>query len=280
MAFLMTSTRPESRNSSILSRTCSSISSASSSLSRSFRLSTYTATQVTVIMIDIQGFTAECAAMPAASVGEWVAAFYSRVDKVAAAHGVRKVEVRGDCCVCVAGLEGSIPALASSHTAAADLRSDQATRVLAFAAALHANLASLTAGAAGAAASTATRMGVATGDAAFLLSDAAAGADAAPFASVRGDAVDLAAQLEALAAPGAVHVHRSTADKWAAETRRPPPPTEVVECGRGPQRAAVYDCVARRFLPAAAPPPAARRRSEPTAGGEARALRQRASACF
>jgi class 3 adenylate cyclase len=207
-----------------------------------------------VLFIDIKGFTSQCAAMPAGRVGEWVADFYERVDTAAAAHGVSKVEVRGDCCVCVAGAEGAVPSSALA-AASADPRHDQATRMLAFAAALHDDLRTLSAGGG----ATAARMGVATGECAFLVSDAAGGAEVARFASVRGEAVGLAARMEALAGPGAVHVHRSTAHRWAAETRRAPPQTVRVECdGPGLPRAAVYDCAARAFRPApdapAAPP--------------------------
>jgi class 3 adenylate cyclase len=225
------------------------------------RLSTHTAPEVTVLMIDIKGFTAQCAALPAAAVGAWVAAFYSRVDSVAAAHGVRKLESRGDCCVCVAGTDAAVlaPAPRPRPGAPPDSRGDQATRTLAFAAALHANLATLAAADGASPAATAVRMGAATGPAAFLVRDAAAGAAAAPFASVRGEAVDLAAHMEALSAPGAVHVHRSTADRWAAETRRPPPPLACFERAEGgPLRAAVFDCVAgvfRAIDPAPPPPP-------------------------
>ncbi len=230
-----------------------SIASTRSSTSRSnsMRLSTHTAPEVTVLFIDIKGFTAECAAMPAGRVGEWVAAFYERVDEVAACYGVSKVEVRGDCCICIAGAEGSVPARAAAAPAAADRRADQATRMLAFAAALTADLATLPGGSGSG--PTAARMGVATGEAAFLVSDAA---DAlAGFASVQGDAVNLAARMEALSAPGAVHVHKSTADRWAAEAPgRAAPHTACVECkGRGLQRAAVFDCATRAFRPAPAP---------------------------
>ena len=233
---------------------CSSIRSVASTESNprasSLLLTTHTAPQVTVLFIDIKGFTAQCAATPAAQVGEWVARFYERVDLVAGQHGVSKVEVRGDCCICVAGLEGGVPSRALA--AAADRRADQATRTLAFAAALHANLASLPAGAG--AAPTTTRMGAATGEAAFLLGDGAAGREAAAaFASVQGDAANLAARMEALGAPGTVRVHKSTSDRWAAEAgRRAPPQTACVECkGRGLQRAAVFDCESRAFRPEA-----------------------------
>jgi class 3 adenylate cyclase len=229
--------------------------SIGSSLPRSpsIRLSTHSLAQVTVLFIDIKGFTSQCAAMPAGLVGEWMAEFYERVDTVAEAHGVSKVEARGDCCVCVAGAEGAVPSPALA-AASADQRRDQASRMLAFAAALHDNLRTLSVGGA----ATAARMGVATGECAFLVSDAAAGVEAARFASVRGEAVGLASRMESLAGPGAVHVHRSTAHKWAAEAGSPPPPTIRVECdGPGPARAAVFDCAARTFRipPGALSPP-------------------------
>jgi class 3 adenylate cyclase len=258
-------------------RSCASIDSLGMSLSsvssysksRSFCLKAHTAAEVTVLLIDIQGFTAECASLPAVRVGEWIAAFYSRVGKVAAAHGVQKMAVRGDCCICVAGLSGAAPAPIPRATGSPDLRSDQATRILAFAAVLHRSLASLNAG--GRDGPTATRMGVATGEVSFLFASAAEGSDAAPFASVRGDAVDIAAQLEARATPGKVYVHRSTADKWAAETRRPPPPSAVMECSGGVrQRAAVYDCAAQEFVPV----------QDDAVPAKQSAVRRRASATF
>ena len=220
-----------------------SIASTRSSASRSgsMRLSTHTAPEVTVLFIDIKGFTAECAAMPAGRVGEWVAAFYERVDDAAARHGVSKVEVRGDCCICVSGAEGRVPSRAVAARAEEDRRGDQATRMLAFAAALHADLATLPGGTGGA---TAARMGVATGDVALLV-NAAGGWEAAPCACVRGEAAEIAARLEAWAAPGRVYVHRSTAERWAAEAGRAPPATGPVECeAQGAEAAAVYDCVA------------------------------------
>ena len=46
---------------------------------------------MTVLFIDIKGFTAGCAAMRVRWVGEWVAASYTAVDAAAAAHAIRKV---------------------------------------------------------------------------------------------------------------------------------------------------------------------------------------------
>ena len=240
-----------------------SLLSCSASRAPSMRISTHTAPQVTVLFIDIKGFTSACAAMPAARVGEWVADFYARVDAAAAAHGVAKAEVRGDCCICVAGAAGAVPSRAFA-AADNDPCADQATRMLAFAAALHAALQTLSAGGA----ATATRMGIATGEASFLVSDGAV-----HFVRAQGEAAALAMQMEKLAAPGSVHVHHSAALRWAAEARRPPPPTARVGChdaGREPQRAAVFDCAAGAFSPAEESASAA------VAGG--RGLRRSASA--
>jgi class 3 adenylate cyclase len=210
------------------------------------RLSTFTFQTLTVLCIDIKGFTAGCAAMDAQRVGEWVAAFYERVAVAAAAHGVSTVEVRGDCCICVTGAEGVVPSPLFVD-AAADAAHDQTTRMLAFAAALHADLASLTYAAGsdgGGAMATSTRMGVATGEAAFLVG-------AGEFVSVLGETMAMATRMEALAEPGAVLLHSSAAERWAAEgTGRAVPPMGSVEVkGRGAQRAAAFDCATAAFRP-------------------------------
>jgi class 3 adenylate cyclase len=245
--------------------------SSITSTAPSMKLRTFTIPTATVLCIDIKGFTVGCAAMDAGRVGEWVAEFYERVDIAAAAHGVSKVEVRGDCCICVAGVEGVVPSPLFVD-AAADPAHDQTTRMLDFAAALHADLASLTyvvdaAGAGqGRAMATATRMGVATGEIAVLISDADGGAGG--FVSLLGETMSVAARMESLAESGAALLHESAAERWAAEgAGRAPPPTVRVEVeGLGPQRAAVFDCAAgafRRAAPAAAegaPPPSPRHR--------------------
>jgi class 3 adenylate cyclase len=233
----------------------------------SMKLRTYTVPTATVLCIDIKGFTVGCAAMDAGRIGEWVAEFYARVDAAAAAHGVSKVEMRGDCCICVAGAEGAVPSPLFAD-AAADPAHDQTTRMLNFAAALHADLASLTYtvdGAAGAGQgrvmATAARMGVAAGEVSVLISDTrgARGGAAGGFASVLGEALAMAAGMEPLAESGEALLHAPAAERWAAEgAGRAPPPTVGVEvAGLGPQRAAVFDCAAGAFR-AAAPAAAGR----------------------
>ena len=202
----------------------------------------------TVLLIDIKDFTSKCASLPAGRVGQSVAAFYRLVDAAAAAHGVRKVEVRGDCCLCVAGVCDALPPDPRVQgPVAADNPANQATRMLAFAAALHADLKLLPSGDG---ISTMVSMRIATGEVKFLINQARDTAEA--FASMQGDTVALAAQMEALAGHGAVYVHRSTADRWAMEGRHPPAATMLVGQegrGHGQQRAAVYDCATRAFAP-------------------------------
>ena len=218
------------------------------------------------------GFTAQCANMPAGRVGEWVAALYARVDAAAAAHGVTRVESRGDLCVCVCGaaLPPATPAAAAAAPTAGGCIEDHATRMLAFAAALHARVANLPVGGRGAGESapvTAVRMGMATGEAIFYAGGGAG--DVAPFVRVQGAAAAAAARRKGLAAPGLARVHRSTADRWAAEAaagdrRMPPATARVEEAGRAAEWAAVFDCAAGSFRPDA---PAA---DAPKAAGVAR----------
>ena len=171
------------------------------------RLSTFNFPILTILCIDIKGFTAGCAAMDAQRVGEWVAEFYERVAVAAAAHGVSTVEVRGDCCICVTGVEGAVPSPLFAD-AAADAAHDQASRMLAFASAVHAGLASLTyaGGGGGAATATATRMGVATGEATLLVG-------AREFVSVLGETIAMAMRMESLAEPGAALLHSSAVER-------------------------------------------------------------------
>jgi class 3 adenylate cyclase len=241
------------------------------------RLVSHCEDPVTVLFIDIQGFTARCQEVGARRVGEWVAGFYERVDRAATAHGILAVEARGDCCICVAGATQLAPAAASAAAAAAPEEAPdagtQVVRMLAFARDLDADLVTLCGGADGR--GTSTRMGMATGEVVFLTSapdECAAAPPASPtvhggrrgsvarcaggafrFMSVQGDTVNTAARMESLGAPGVVILHDSAAARWAAETGAPPPPMARVDVkGKAEQDVAEYDCSATTFrLPAA-----------------------------
>ena len=234
--------------------------------------------QLTVLRVKIQDFAVNCAVMSARRVGDWVVAFYELVDAAAAVHGITRVESRGDCCVCVCGAAGTAPpaAGAAAVLASEDGWEDQATRMLAFAADLNARVAELLISSENAASSTdpvstAVRMGIATGEATFYVAGTCIGL--LPFTSVTGAAAAAAARMEALAAPGEARVHRSTADKWAAETRQAPPATALLEGTEwAAERAAVFDCNARVFRPDAGelftgPAPGPGPRPSRTAGG-------------
>jgi class 3 adenylate cyclase len=238
-----------------LCTSAAAIGVSSSGSNGSLRLRNHAAAGATVLVIDIKGFTAGCAAMSAAQVGEWVADFYERVDTAAAAHGIRKAEVRGDCCICVAGTAAAVPwaeisAAARGPPAAADGRSDQVTRMLAFAGDLYAGLATL---AYPGGHKTSARMGLATGDLTFLVGESGGGGGGG-FVSVQGDAVRVATRMEALSEPGTVLLHRSAVVKWVAEgagagggPRAPPRTVQVEGCDGEADSAAAYDCVARTF---------------------------------
>ena len=293
--------KPAPSNPLVRQGSINSISSSGSgvfSRSGSFCFTTHTVPQATVLLIDIQNFTSQCATLSAGRVGEWVAAFYEIVDAAAVAHGVTRVESRGDCCVCVCGAAGTAPpapptansAAAAAAPASADGTEDQARRMLAFAAEVHARVAALPVGSGGGpdtskskkgsvAASTAVRMGMATGEVVFHIV-VSNGTESAPCVSVQGSAAASAARIEALAAPGEARVHRSTADKWAAETRQAPPATALIElAGRAAERAAVYSLGTRTFLRCAGPSGPATG-TEAAAGNAGPGRRRRLSAPF
>ena len=226
-----------------------SVSSSNTSFSRSMKIATYIAPLATIMFIDIQGFTAKCASMSAAEVGSWVSDFYEKVDVAAHPHGVRKVEARGDCCVCLTG-------------DACGTADDQVVRILAFAARLDSSLR--------VSGNTYARMGIATGSVTFLTSDG--------FASVLGNTVDTAERMESLSSPGTVMVPRSSAERWAQETGCPAPQTLCVQ-GKGmdPERVAVFHCALGTFravgsATAASSSPLLRPQANPTRARRARSV--------
>jgi len=190
---------------------------------------------VTVLFVDIKGFTTRCGSMDARAAGEWVTAFYKHVDDAAALFGVRKAEVRGDCCICVTGDLADAPCRRLQTVESA---SDQVTRMLNFACALYTSLKSL--GGVNNMSPTLVRMGIAFGEVSFLLG----GFEDCQFVSVQGDIVNIAARMEASASVGTVSVHGSAAIRWASEaSNRRVPRCRPCECkGKDLQPVATFDC--------------------------------------
>jgi class 3 adenylate cyclase len=225
--------------------------------------------QATVLYMDIVDFTRHCAARPLDELSAWMARIHAAVDALLRRHAVRKVETRGDCVICVAGTNFAPPPLAGAPAPArADLAADQATRMLAFGSDLGRALAAID--------GTAARMGMATGP--VVLTHIAHGGDALPAKYIYGDAVNVACRMEQTGRPGAIQLAESAALAHAEERGAPPPPllTRDVK-GKGPMRAALYDCAAGRFLgpDEAGPPPPSPTGPPPPAAGFFR--RRRAS---
>ena len=124
----------------------------------SLLISSHATSKSTVLFIDIQGFSTQCAILSVAEVGIWIAEFYARVGEMSAKHGVCNVEARGDCCVCVCGdLPVALQEPRQEET------TDQVTRMLGFASDVDEALSSLNSPCI-----TRTRMGMATGGCRFF----------------------------------------------------------------------------------------------------------------
>ena len=199
----------------------------------SLHLRVYCPGEVTVLVVDIKNFTARCAEKSARDVGAWISAFYALVRKAAGPCGVRKAEMRGDCCICVTGGMAAAPCGRLRSDASMD---DQVSRMLDFASALHESLLQ-------AETLTSVRMGVAFGEAAFLLDGG--------FLSVQGDVVNVASRMEGHASPGVAVVHESAIEKWLDEgvNRERPDCCSMLACkGKGLQLATGYDCGSHAFV--------------------------------
>jgi len=188
--------------------------------------------EVTVLLMDIKNFTQSCSKLTARDVGDWISTFYTIVNQTARQLGIRTAEVRGDCCICVTGNMHNAPCGRLRSGASPD---DQVTRMLLFASTLHKHLLIATPRI------TNVRMGIAFGDAAFLLDS--------EFISVHGDAVNMAARMESHAVSGMALVHVSASDRWARETcTHDQPRCILIECkGKKQQAAAIYDCTNQMF---------------------------------
>ena len=189
---------------------------------------------VTVLFVDIKNFTATCAEMSTHEIGMWMSDFYEQVFHVGKPMGVLKAEVRGDCCICVTGAMQAAPCARLWSDASAN---DQMTRMLKFSMQLYETLK---------AKKTFVRMGVAFGEAAFLVHNDG-------FICAQGDVVNTAARMEEIGTSGMVMVHESAVRKWMDEQKtgcNSMPYCCLKPCKgkKDPQSVAMFDCVRDKFV--------------------------------
>ena len=152
---------------------------------------------------------------------------HARIDALLPRYGVRKVETRGDCAICVTGTN-------FTPSDVADLCDDQVTRMLAFAGALGRGLQ----------AGTPVRIGIATGP--VILTYIAHDGDPLPTRYIFGETVNLAARMEQTGQVGAVQVAESAFVRYhrlEQGLRSVPPFLRMKEDikGVGAVRTALYD---------------------------------------
>jgi class 3 adenylate cyclase len=218
--------------------------------------------QATVLYMDIVDFTRHCMAKPLDEISDWMTRIHGTIDGLLERYGVRKVETRGDCVICVSGTNF----VAESGGTSRDLCGDQAARMLSFAHDLGTALSAID--------GTAARMGMASGP--VVLTHIAHGGDALPAKYIYGDTVNVACRMEQTGRVGAVQLEETAARTYARERGVAPPPLHLRDVkGRGEMRVALYDysAGAGRFLehadvPATAAAPV-HKRSSRWAGREA-----------
>ena len=133
-------------------------------------------------------------------MGSWISTFYAVVDKAAVGHNIRKVETRGDCCICLAD---SNPA--DGYT--------QVDKALQFASTLNDSIKVVEELPEWGGQSAMVRIGMATGDCAMLIDNGLLrwngdeiqeSCTDSSFRCVHGNVVNIAARMEAVSAPGKV----------------------------------------------------------------------------
>ena len=205
--------------------------------------------KATVLYVDIVNFSRQCTRRRLDQLGDWMQSIHGVVDTLLDQHCVRKVETRGDCVICITGTNYAFP-----HDPVRgerlDLASDQATRMLAFAAELGRRLSSLHD--APEDDPTHVRVGIATGPVVltFILHDG----DLLPAKYIFGNTVNLAARLEQSGRVGHVHVAESTfAQYHQAERQLAPDDVPLLLSvsdikSMGMTRSALYDYRADRWV--------------------------------
>ena len=176
-------------------------SSTPQSKTPSMTLHTFTIPVATIISIDIAGFTAICSTMSAQSVGEWMAEFYQSVDDAASLHNVVKVETRGDCCICIAGV-----LINNDQTVKAIDGSNHFKQMLEFATELHCIVSQN---------DTQVRMGIATGEVMIIIEEKICG-----LISLQGETISHAIEMEGLATTGVARIYANPPALYDLKNRR------------------------------------------------------------
>ena len=198
-------------------------------MSRMRELQTYSLKHQTIMFVDLQGFTQQCAKTTPDNVGRWITSFYQIVEKTCKEYRVLLIECRGDCCICAT--EGQ----------------QQVTRMLSFSEEVYTHVCSIVVyDRGGHMCATSCKMGVASGEASYLLSTSSD--DLLSFTSVQGDVVNVAARLQSMSRAGHIYVHETSINEWAKETGKRLPHTKLLKCkGKPAQVVATYDCIRGSF---------------------------------
>jgi class 3 adenylate cyclase len=157
----------------------------------------------TVLFVDIVSFMSTCSRRSLSNVSDWMSRVHAIIDGLLLEHAVRKVETRGDCCICVTGTNF----LVSKEAPTRDFAFDQVTRMLRFARALVRQLSEKE--------KTQVRVGMATGS--VVLTHIAHASDLQPAKYIYGDTVNLAARMEQTGREGFVQMHCSAAEAYLQE---------------------------------------------------------------
>jgi class 3 adenylate cyclase len=208
------------------------------------------ASMSTVLVIRVKCFDSVCEHLSLTRITTMAAELYALMLETTSMHGVEVFEPRRNCFVCVLTCDSQLPS--ASECKRNQLAGLQVRRMLALAADIHNRLHDSTSllrdfG------STGLQMGMACG-AVALMATHGVGVWTTPCGpSVWGDAVDVAQEMAEAGVPGTVAVHQSALWRWAVAARRLPPPSELLESGRGWRgRAGAFDLEACAFRPPSA----------------------------
>ena len=194
-------------------------------------------THATVLYADIVGFTTHCTTKGLDEISGWMTRVHKKIDQLLDKYAIRKVETRGDCCICVSGTNF----ISTTESVSKDLASDQVTRMLKFGVEMSIELQT--------GERTEVRVGMATGS--IVLTHISHIADTLPAKYIYGDTVNVAARMEQTGASGMIQLNELAAMTYAEEQNldQADVPLEVKEIkGKGVMRVAMYDCSKTGFV--------------------------------